>query len=59
MERIILSMEEENNFDERRVYSLYVNECLRKSIHVTYDAKDAYILIRQLRKDVMDAALQG
>lgn len=59
MERIILSMEEENNFDERRVYSLYVNECLRKNIRVTYDAKDAYILIRQLRKDVMDAALQG
>lgn len=59
MERIILSMEDERNFDERRVYSLYINECLRKNIHVTYDAKDAYVLIRQLRRDVMDAALQG
>lgn len=59
MERIILSMEDERNFDERRVYSLYINECLRKNIHVTYDAKDAYVLIRRLRRDVMDAALQG
>ncbi len=59
MKRIILSMSDGNIFDERRVYSLYVNECLQKSIHVTYDAKDAYVLIRQLRKDVMDAALQG
>ena len=59
MERIILSMSEGNIFDERRAYSLYVNECLRKNIHVTYDAKDAYVLLRQLRKGVMDAALQG
>lgn len=59
MERIILSMGDGNIFDERRAYSLYVNECLRKNIHVTYDAKDAYVLIRQLRKGVMDAALQG
>ena len=59
MERIILSMEDESIFDERRVYSLYINECLRKNIHVTYDAKDAYVLIRQLRRGVMDAALQG
>ena len=59
MERIILSMEVERNFDERRVYSLYINECLRNNIHVTYDAKDAYVLIRELRRGVMDAALQG
>ncbi len=59
MERIILSMEGESIFDERRAYSLYINECLRKNIRVTYDAKDAYVLIRQLRKGVMDAALQG
>ena len=59
MERIILSMGDGNIFDERKAYSLYVNECLRKNIHVTYDAKDAYVLIRQLRKGVMDAALQG
>lgn len=59
MERIILSMKDESIFDERRAYSLYINECLLKNIHVTYDAKDAYVLIRQLRKDVIDAALQG
>lgn len=59
MEKIILSMENEKSFDERRAYSLYVNECLRNNIHVSYDAKDAYVLIRQLRRGVMDAALQG
>ena len=59
MERIILAMNDGNIFDERRAYSLYVNECLRKNIRVTYDAKDAYVLLRQLRKCVMDAALQG
>ena len=59
MERIILAMNDGNIFDERRAYSLYVNECLRKNIRVTYDAKDAYVLLRQLRKGVMDAALQG
>ena len=59
IEKIILSMDDKNKFDERRAYSLYINECLRKNMHVTYDAKDAYVLIRQLRKEVMDAALQG
>lgn len=59
MEKVIASMKDESTFDERRVYSLYVNECLRSKIHVTYDAKDAYAIIRQLRKDVIDAALQG
>lgn len=56
IERIVLTMEDEGILDERRVYSLYVNECLRKNIHVTYDAKDAYVLIRQLRKGILDAA---
>lgn len=56
---IISAMGDGNVFDERRAYSLYVNECLRKNIHVTYDAKDAYVLIRKLRKGLMDAALQG
>ncbi len=59
IERVILSMKDEDSFDERRAYSLYVNECLRNKIHVTYNAKDAYVLIRQLRKGVLDAALQG
>lgn len=55
MEKIILSLKDESSFDERRVYSLYVNECLRNKIQVTYDAKDAYKLIRELRKGVMNA----
>ena len=59
MEDVILSMPDDSTFDERRAYSLYINECLRKNIHVTYDAKDAYVLIRKLRKVVTDAALQG
>ena len=57
IEHIILSMEDKGTFDERRVYSLYVNECLRNNIHVSYDAKDAYVLIRRLRKGVINAAL--
>lgn len=38
-------------FDERRIYSLYVNECLKNSIKIIYDAKDAYVVIRNYRKD--------
>ena len=57
MERIILSLDDDSAFDERRAYSLYVNECLRKNIHVTYDAKDAYVLIRKIRKGTFNAAL--
>ena len=59
IKRVIISLEDGDCFDERRVYSLYVNECLRHKIRVTYDAKDAYVLIRQLRKGVIDAALRG
>ncbi len=58
MERVIASLTNEDAFDERRAYSLYVNECLRNKIHVTYDAKDAYVLIRRMRKDVLNAARQ-
>lgn len=57
LKKIILSMDEGSLFDERRAYSLYVSECLRKNILVTYDAKDVYALIRQLRKGAIDAAL--
>lgn len=32
--------------DERRIYSLYVNECLKRGQVVTLDAKDAYAYIR-------------
>ncbi len=56
---VIVSMETDKEFDERRAYSLYVNECLRNKIYISYDAKDAYMLIRRLRKDILNAALQG
>ena len=59
IEKVIVSMKNDGVFDERRAYSLYVNERLRNKIHITYDAKEAYILIRQLRKGVTDAVLQG
>lgn len=58
IERVIVSMTNEDVFDERRIYSLYVNECLRNKIHVAYDAKDAYVLIRQKREAVLNAALR-
>lgn len=59
MESVIVSMEADKEFDERRAYSLYVNECLRNKIYISYDAKEAYILMRRLRKDVLNATLQG
>ena len=34
------------NVDERRIYSLYVNECLKRGQVVALDAKDAYDYIR-------------
>lgn len=43
----------DSEFDERRIYSLYVNECLKNSIKVLYDAKDAYTIIRNYRKDII------
>lgn len=43
----------DSEFDERRIYSLYVNECLENSIKVLYDAKDAYTIIRNYRKDII------
>lgn len=59
IESVIVSMEMDKEFDERRAYSLYVNECLRNKVYISYDAKDAYMLMRRLRKDVLNAALQG
>ena len=50
----------DTEFDERRIYSLYVNECLKNSIKVSYDAKDAYVVIRNFRKDtIADGAIKG
>lgn len=50
----------DTEFDERRIYSLYVNECLKNSIKVSYDAKDAYIVIRNFRKDIIvNGAING
>lgn len=59
IENLIVSMINDKKFDERRAYSLYVNECLRNNIYISHDAKDAYMLMRRLRKDILNAALQG
>lgn len=40
----------DENDDERRIYSLYVNECLSRNVEVKYDAKEAYEIIRRIRK---------
>lgn len=50
LKRIVESVKGTKEANERRVYSLYVNECLRNGNHVAYDAKDAYTLIRQIKK---------
>ncbi|MCQ2548874.1 MAG: site-specific DNA-methyltransferase [Lachnospiraceae bacterium] len=50
----------DTEFDERRIYSLYVNECLKKGIKISYDAKDAYIVIRNFRRDyTVNGAVNG
>lgn len=59
IENVVVAMETGREFDERRAYSLYINECLRNKICISYDAKDAYVLMRRLRKDILNAALQG
>ena len=41
----------DSEFDERRIYSLYINECLKNGFKIIYDAKDAYIVIRNSRKE--------
>lgn len=41
----------DSEFDERRIYSLYINECLKNGFKIIYDAKDAYIVIRNYRKE--------
>lgn len=41
----------DSEFDERRIYSLYINECLKNGFKIMYDAKDAYIVIRNFRKE--------
>ena len=58
--KIIQEHMSDTEFDERRIYSLYVNECLKNSIKVSYDAKDAYIVIRNFRKDtIVNGAING
>ena len=58
--KIIEEHMSDTEFDERRIYSLYVNECLKNSIKVSYDAKDAYIVIRNFRKDIIvNGAING
>lgn len=40
--------------DERRIYSLYVNECLKRGQVVALDAKDAYAYIRSCTERYSD-----
>ena len=44
--------EHKEESDERRIYSLYVDECLERGIKVTLDAKEAYIIIQKVREKV-------
>lgn len=55
IEKIVKSMNGRDNIDERRVYSLYVNECLKNKIQINHGAKEAYSLIRQIKKRIVDA----
>lgn len=57
LESVVVCMETNQEFDERRAYSLYVNECLKRNIRVTYDAKDAYVFMRQYRKEVVNGSI--
>lgn len=53
LNRVISREVKKTEFDERRVYSLYVNECLENNICVTIDAKKAYAIIREKREEVL------
>ncbi len=46
LDRILKEGYVSGNINERRVYSLYVNECLKRCQVVALDAKDAYSYIR-------------
>ena len=46
LDRILKEGYVSGNINERRVYSLYVNECLKRGQVVALDAKDAYSYIR-------------
>lgn len=45
--------------DERRIYSLYVNECLKRGQIVALDAKDAYAYIRSRTERYSDENNEG
>lgn len=49
LRKVLILLNDEPEFDERRAYSLYVNECLQNKIQITYDAKRLYALIRELK----------
>ncbi len=57
IENVMASMKNDDVFDERRAYSMYVKECMWKDVSVSYDARDAYALFRRKRKDKLDAAV--
>ena len=46
LDRLLMEDYDSGIVDERRIYSLYVNECLKRGQVVALDAKDAYFYIR-------------
>lgn len=48
--RLIVAQNDEK-INERHIYSLYVNECLIKGRKVTLDARQAYAIIQEEKKN--------
>lgn len=47
LDMMVKTCEKKGIRDERRIYSLYVNDCLEKGCPVRLDAKEAYRIIKQ------------
>lgn len=47
LEKMIESIHGSEEVDERRVYSLYVNTCLKSGVPILFDAKEAYRKIEE------------
>lgn len=54
LRQVINNMAGNAEFNERRVYSLYINECLAKNVRVAYSAKEAYVIMRAMREEIMN-----
>ncbi len=46
LDTLLAEIHVSEDIDERRIYSLYINECLKRGQIVALDAKDAYAYIR-------------